>query len=378
MRRCARPAPTCKANTRRPAKVALRLTSPSADPPRRRALTVGFVMADSFTLAPFSLFVDHLRLAADEGDMSRPIRCQWSIMGSRPGTIAASCGITIGPTTGFIDPKQLDYIVVVGGLLHAGRPFDQETVAYLQSAARAGTTLVGLCTGSFLLCRAGLMKDRTTCVSWYHHQDFTDEFPEQAVLADRLFLVDGDRITCAGGGGAADLATWIVEKHLGRSTAMKSRQVLLLDEARGETAAQPHPPLAAGVTDPRVRRALLIMEQNMAEPLPVSAIAERLDLSARQLERLFAAAMQQKPAAVYRSLRLRFARFLLDNTQRSVTEIALDAGFSDCAHFSRLYKAAHGVAPSTARRNAPPAAESNDPLPERDSLTSSRIYADSL
>jgi transcriptional regulator GlxA family with amidase domain len=46
---------------------------------------------------------------------------------------------------------------------------------------------------------------------------------------------------------------------------------------------------------------------------------------------------------------LRYARWLLDNTSRQVTDIALDAGFADCAHFSRQFKAAHGFAPSEQR-----------------------------
>ncbi|MBW4037039.1 MAG: helix-turn-helix domain-containing protein, partial [Proteobacteria bacterium] len=43
------------------------------------------------------------------------------------------------------------------------------------------------------------------------------------------------------------------------------------------------------------------------------------------------------------------ARWLLETTTRSVTDIALDAGFSDCAHFSRQFKALHGLSPSLAR-----------------------------
>jgi transcriptional regulator GlxA family with amidase domain len=313
------------------------------------SLAAGIVLADHFTLGPFALFVDHLRLAADEGDRSRPIRCSWQVMAARESPVRASCGVSVNPTSGLLDPRALDYVVVVGGLLHAGRQVDAATLDYLRQAARAGTTLVGLCTGSFVLARAGLLDGRTACVSWLHHQDFVDAFPGLAVVADRLFLVDGDRITCAGGAGAADLATFLVRRHLGESAAQKSRQVMQLDAPRGGEMAQPHPPLGGEVGDNLVRRALLLMEQNLSRPLPIGAIAAKLGLSPRQLERRFQAALGERPAASYRALRLRYARFLLDTTDRSVTAIALDAGFSDCAHFSRQFKAEHGVAPSGAR-----------------------------
>lgn len=320
----------------------------------RPPLSVGVVLADNFTLSAFSLFVDALRLAADEGDRSRPIQARWFVMGARPEPVRASCGITVSRTSPLLDPGQLDYIAVVGGLLHAGRQVDDETVAYLRDAARVGVTLIGLCTGSFILCRAGLMRGRRCCVSWYHYQDFLDEFPDQVPpIADSLFLVDGDRITCAGGGGTVDLATHLVERHLGGSVAQKARQVMLFDRARAGHDAQPHPPLADAlasvVADKRVRRALLLMEQNLADPLPIGAVAARLDLSARHLERLFHETLGHGPAAVYRAVRLRYAGWLLDSTDQSVTDIALSAGFTDCAHFSRQFKELHGFSPSVNR-----------------------------
>jgi transcriptional regulator GlxA family with amidase domain len=76
------------------------------------------------------------------------------------------------------------------------------------------------------------MNGRRACVSWYHYQDFLAAFPGQAVVADRLFLADGPRITCAGGAGAAALATHLIEQHVGRAAAHKASQVLLFDRPR--------------------------------------------------------------------------------------------------------------------------------------------------
>jgi transcriptional regulator GlxA family with amidase domain len=320
--------------------------------PVKARLSVGFILAQNFTLSAFSLFIDQLRLAADEGDRSRQILCHWSVMTRRLAPVRASCGVLVSGTADLTDPREFDYIVVVGGILHAGPQLDDATTAYLQEAARQGVALVGLCTGSFVLARAGLMKGRQCCVSWYHHQDFVTQFADVVAVADRLFVADGDRITCAGGGGTADLATFLIERHVGRSVAQKSRHVLLLDRARAGSDAQPHPPVAEGVADERVRRAMLMMEQNITDPLPIADIARHLGLSTRQLERLFVSVTTMRPAEFYRSLRLRYARWLLDNTSRQVTDIALDAGYADCAHFSRQFKAAHGFAPSEHRGEA--------------------------
>src|SRR5712671_6562644 len=248
----------------------------------RPPLRVGVILARRFTLSAFAVFIDHLRLAADEGDRSRPLHVQWSIMASRPESVPASCGVLLEPTSALLSPQLLDYLVVIGGILHAGPQIDEATARYLREVSATQVPLIGICTGSFILCRAGLMKGRRSCVSWYHYQDFIEAFPNQEVIADRLFLADGRRITCAGGAGAAALATYLIEQHLGRAVAQKASQVLLFDRPRSGSDSQPHPPLSETVSEPRVRRALLLMEQNLARPIAVAALAAELGLSARQ------------------------------------------------------------------------------------------------
>jgi transcriptional regulator GlxA family with amidase domain len=237
----------------------------------RPPLRVGILLAHHFTLSAFAVFVDHLRLAADEGDRSRPLHVQWSIMASRPEPVPASCGVMLQPTHTLLPPDTLDYVVVIGGILHAGPQIDEIATRYLREVGATSVPLIGICTGSFILCRAGLMKGRRSCVSWYHYQDFLEAFPTHEVIADRLFLADGPRITCAGGAGAAALATYLIEQHLGRAVAQKASQVLLFDRTRSGSEVQPHPPLSESVAEPRVRRALLLMEQNLARsPSPRS------------------------------------------------------------------------------------------------------------
>lgn len=313
------------------------------------SLRVGFLLANNFTLSALSLFVDALRLAADEGDRSRPIRCGWSVMAARPEPVRSSCGVLVSRTAPLSDPTSFDYIVVVGGLLHAGNQMDDSNIAYLRSAASAGVPLVGVCTGSFVLARAGLMRGRRCCISWYHHADFEAEFSDIVPDADQLFVVDRDRITCAGGSGVADLAAFLIERHVGASAAQKSLHVLQLQNRRQGSDAQPHAAAGSAGGDDRVRRAILLMEQHMAEPLSVETIAHRLQLSSRQLERLFQDTLAVSPAVAYRQLRLGYAKRLLQTTRKSVTDIAIEAGFCDGAHFARQFRAHFGIAPRDMR-----------------------------
>jgi transcriptional regulator GlxA family with amidase domain len=313
-------------------------------------LSVGIVLTENFSLSAFSMITELLRLASDEAGHGKASSVTWRVMGIRSQGVRSSCGVKIEPTNRHLDPRGLDYVLVIGGLLDGGRRVDGLAAAYLRRAASAGVTLVGVCTGALTLCRAGLMNERKTCVSWYHHQDFRDEFPGHEVVADRLFLVDGDRITCPGGAGAADMALYLIETRLGKARAQRALQMFHMERMRNGDDAQHHPPVAVDVADSRVRRAILVMEQNIASPLPITALAAQVGLSTRQLERHFEAALKRTPRAVYRDVRMRYASWLLTKTSRTMTEIAVSSGFSDCSHFLREFRKAHGSAPSQ-RRN---------------------------
>jgi transcriptional regulator GlxA family with amidase domain len=74
------------------------------NPPAQKPLSVGFILAPEFTLSAFSNF-DVLRLAADEGDFSRQIRCKWKILSHDSRPILSSSGLEVIPTAGLEDPQ---------------------------------------------------------------------------------------------------------------------------------------------------------------------------------------------------------------------------------------------------------------------------------
>jgi len=321
---------------------------PVAPPPLR----VGFVLLQDFTLTPFAGFIDVLRLATDDGDRSHQKRCHWTVMSADGGDVAASCGTVARVNSTFRDPRDFDYIVLVGGLLRNSARTDEYTDAYLRAAAAKGVPLVGLCTAVFTLIRLGLMVGRRCCVSWFHYWDLVSAFPEITPVADRLFVVDGPRITCAGGTAAVDLAAWIVRRHLGDAIADKCLHILLADHARPADAPQPHVVADRRPADPRLREAVALIEESLAHLASIEALGRRLGLSRRQLERLFKAEMGTTPAAYILGRRVRQGHWMLMRTDLSVTEIAHACGFADASHFSRHVRHAFGASPQAVRISA--------------------------
>lgn len=314
-----------------------------------KALRVAFVLAPYFTLTAFAGFVDTLRLAADEGDRSRPVLCQWEIFGNAVEPVRSSCGINVSTSGCAEQPGSFDYVVVVGGLLHGSHHLPSAALQFLKLAARQRVPLVGVCTGSFILARAGLMAGHVACVSWFHRQEFEAEFPGLRVISNQMFMRDRDRLTCAGGTSVVHLAAALIEQHLGRAHASKALRILIEQQPLPSRTLQPEPLLGMHITDSTVQKAMLRMEQDLRAPLLIDGLSETLGISRRQFERRFHASTGLGPAQYRLKLRLERARWLLVNTDMRVQDIAAECGFADATHLARQGKPAWGASPGALR-----------------------------
>ena len=327
----------------------------SNQPPKQMTkprLSVGFILARRFTLCAFANFVDVLRLAADEGDRSRPILCEWMVLSDTMSPVASSCGVSVQPNERLGDPRRYNYIVVIGGLIDEIPNLSPEYTRYLRRAAALAVPLIGVCTGAFILHRAGLMDGYRCCVSWFHHADFLEQFDGLKPVSDQIFIVDRDRLTCSGGASSAHLAAYLVEKHVGRAQARKSLRIMIIDDPLTAEEPQPGLPLDLSTDDALVKKALLLMQQNIDTPLPAAEVARRLGANRRQLERHFQRALGMAPAQASKIIRLEHADFLLRHTKHSVTEIAASTGFCDSSHFIRAFRARRGITPAASRVDA--------------------------
>jgi transcriptional regulator GlxA family with amidase domain len=317
-----------------------------AAPARNPKLRFAFILLPRFTLTAFAGFIDTLRLAADEGDRSRQIECEWTVLGS---TATASCGALVSSWEEMKNPERFDHVVVVGGLLHGGQKVPEGVYAFLKSAARAGVNLVGLCTGSFVLARAGLLDGYVACVSWFHRDEFVAEFPKLRVVSSQMYVVDRDRMTCAGGTSVVHLAAHIIQKHCGHAHAAKSLRILIEDHPLPSTTLQPEPVITTRARDSVVRRAMLLIEQKLSEQDSITNISRMLGVGMRMLERRFMADVGVTPREYRLKLRLARAKWLIENTDLRLTDIGLDCGFGNCSHFSRAFSRHFKIQPSNLR-----------------------------
>jgi len=306
----------------------------ATDTPARR-LSVGIVALPGFTLTALSLFLDPFRLAADDRDKSRQIRCGWKICTLSGGPVTSSSGMVIEPTAPIGELDDCDYVAVVGGILGQYRPRQQALIDLIKRADKRGKTVVGLCTAAFLLAEGGLLDDRNCCVSWFHHDDFINLFDGYSADTTSLFHRSGRHYTCAGGLGAASLSLSIIQNEISEELARKSASILMIPY---ELVRSEQPALSFnGVRSPMIRKAIRIFEETLEEPVPMIDVARKLGISVRQMERGFRMAIGRTAFAVREELRVKKARELLSETGLSLLEVAVASGFTDTRSMNRSF-----------------------------------------
>ncbi|MCS0493758.1 GlxA family transcriptional regulator [Ancylobacter sp. MQZ15Z-1] len=333
-------------------------------PARVSPLRVGFVLLDQFTLAAFGGLIDALRLAADHGGRSRQIHASWKVMSLDSTPRRASCGVVISDSSPLLDPAQFDYVAVCGGNDYLNERQPAALLDYLRLAAARKVRLIGVCTGTFAIAQAGLAQKRTVCVHWNVLEAFHAQFPTLDAVTDKLFVDEGDLLSCAGSTAAIDLGLYLISRHCGSAKANQAVRHMMLQGMRPSSLPQPHFFAdLSGVADSRVHQAVHFMEQRLDDPPSMDAVARYVGCSARQLERAFSAALGASPASFQRQLRKDYACWMLENSPRSITEIAFDCGFSDAAHFSREFRNAFGLSPRQYRARCVASRGAPAPLP---------------
>ncbi len=102
--------------------------------------------------------------------------------------------------------------------------------------------------------------------------------------------------------------------------------------------------------DPIVARALRLIADAMDESLTVDRLADALDISRRTLEQRFRRVLGRGPAEELRRQRIERAKILLQETTRTVLDVALRSGFAGAPQFSSAFRQATGMSPSAFRR----------------------------
>lgn len=227
------------------------------------------------------------------------------------------------------------------------------TKRLLSKAVRSRSLVCGVESGTWLLASAGLLDGHRASIHWEDKELFASSFPAIEMVTDR-YVVGEKRMTSGGALPTLDMMLEIIRRRQGHAISLEVARSFLYERDSSVTEMLPPTTTNFGVADARLARAIKTMEDNLARPLKVEEIAERVNLSSRHLQSLFVKAFNVSPQVHYLALRLNAARRLVTETRIDLAVIAESFGFSAPSVFSRAYRHQFRESPTDTRRRAVP------------------------
>ncbi|MGY2341033.1 choline metabolism transcriptional regulator GbdR [Pseudomonas sp. SDO5532_S415] len=306
---------------------------------------VGFLLLDQFTLISLSCAVEPLRMA---NQLSGQELYRWHTFSPGGHPVWASDGVPITPDASWDEPWVADTVIVCGGV-GIQSVVTREHITWLKALARQSRRLGGICTGSWALAKAGLLDGYECSVHWEFLAAMQEAFPRVSMSAS-LFTLDRNRFTSSGGTAPMDMMLHLIGRDHGRALSAAISEMFVYERIRNERDHQRIPlKHVLGTHQPKLQEIVALMEANLEEPIDLDNLADYVDLSRRQLERLFQKYLNCTPSRYYLRLRLIRARQLLKQTSMSLIELATVCGFVSTPHFSKCYREYFGVPPSDER-----------------------------
>jgi transcriptional regulator GlxA family with amidase domain len=302
---------------------------------------IAFVLLDGFALMSTASALEPLRAA---NQFSTTPLYDISLLSLAGDSATSSLGSRFS-TQPFdsVDPNFDLVFIVAGG---DPRHFQHQTLfSWLRRLDASGVALGGISGGSVVLARAGLLNRHRFTVHWHHYDDF-EVMTGPWLLERRLFVIDRNRYTCAGGSAPLDMMHAIIAGDHGIAFAQKISNWFIQTEIRSADAPQIATiPARYGQLPQTVEAAIGYMETHIADPLDQEQLAQLAGLSVRHLQRLFHEHIGRSVMDEYRMIRLETAKYLLASTLLPMSEITAMTGFANQGHLSNRFKMAFGISP---------------------------------
>ena len=301
-----------------------------------------FLLIEGFSNLGFSCALETLSMANRRTGRKY---YSWTVLSEGGRPVNSWNGVTIHPDSDLRDLDRRDTLVVCAGE-GAAAGSTPKVLNWLRREARRGITYGALSSGAYTLAKAGLVRDKKITTHWEYYNALTEILPDVNML-ETIYAVDGTVFTCAGGAASMDLMLHQISSDYDQDLANWVADQMVYSAPRTSSHAQRMSiQTRSGVRHHKLSQAVDIMKANLEDPLPPIHIAQQVGVSTRQLERLFGKHMQSSPKQYYLTLRLEKAKFLLVQTDLSLTSIGIACGFKSQSHFSKCYRKHFGITPS--------------------------------
>jgi transcriptional regulator GlxA family with amidase domain len=298
-------------------------------------------------ISPFELGVLCEVFGMDRSDVGLPA-FDFAVVteGGRP--ISTSAGFSITPQHDLARAAEADLVCVPAS--SPDRLVTPAVVTVLQEAADRGVRLLSVCSGAFTLGAAGLLDGRRCTTHWFHVDELRERFPLADVVADVLYVDEGQVITSAGTAAGIDASLHLVRSELGAEAANGIARRMVVPPHRDGGQAQyierPVPECSNETLAPLVDW----MAENAHLEVTVDELAARVHMSPRTFARRFKAETGTTPHAWMTRLRVQHAERMLEKTDEPIEKVAQLSGFGSATLLRHHFVRQRSTTPQAYRR----------------------------
>jgi transcriptional regulator GlxA family with amidase domain len=153
-------------------------------------------------------------------------------VGATSATLRARAGLSVLPEADFAGVGKIDVLIVPGGVVDAELD-NPRVIAWIAAMAPGCELVASVCTGAFLLARAGLVDGQQVTTHWADIDDLRAAFPALKVEQHRRWIDNGDIVTSGGISAGIDMSLHLVERLAGRELAQRTARQMEYDWNEG-------------------------------------------------------------------------------------------------------------------------------------------------
>ena len=298
---------------------------------------------------PLEVFSRASRWLVDQGHRKRPAYTV-EVVASVSGPLRTSSGIDLVARRAYREVRSADTLLVTGGIGFAEAARDSELLSWIQRMGRRVRRIGSICTGALVLAAAGVLKGRPATTHWAYCDLLSRAEPTADVHPDAIYVRSDNVYTSAGVTTGMDMALAMVEEDFGRQAAIGVAQQLVMFLMRPGGQSQFSRLLKAQArAGGRLEALALWIEEHLDADLTVPVLARRASMSPRNFARRFVEECGATPAVFVEQMRVEAARCQLQDTHKSIEEIARRCGFRNNQHLRRAFLRSLGVTPTDYR-----------------------------
>jgi transcriptional regulator GlxA family with amidase domain len=314
----------------------------------RRVVLLAFEQMNLLDLSgPLQALSSANRLHANQG----VVLYDTCVASANGGLITTSSGLPIMTVAiASLDRVTIDTLIVPGGAKGDTFQSPPELVRWITRRAARVRRLCSVCTGAFMLAKAGLLDGRQVATHWDWIARLKAQNPNIQIDADKIFIRDGAIWTSAGVTAGIDLTLALIEEDFGHDVAIATARQLVVFMKRPGGQSQFSVPLRAQAEwHGDFAELHAWVAANLTNNLTVERLAEHCGMAPRTFARAYVAKHGRTPGRMVEAMRLEAACRALEETPLPLKSIAANTGYGDEQNLRRVFQRQLSISPSQYR-----------------------------